>query len=108
MADRSIKGFNGANFSGHNVNIQSDNNNSTVNIGEKIPSDIFAQLRKEIDTLVSDTIDKEQALEYTQNLEAAVNNNDIPQASKYITWLERILQGSSALATIMQTIQPLL
>lgn len=105
-ADRSIQGsFNGTQFNGHNTNIQSDNNVSNVNIGDKFPEDVFGQLRKEIAEMLTDQTDRDQALEFAQNLESAVESNDLPTADKYTKWLDRIIHGSKALSSIVDTIQ---
>lgn len=102
---QSINGsFNGSSF-GHNTNIQSDNNTSAVNINESLPASIFEQLKSEIEEKLTDSTDKEQALEFAENLQSAVENQDTEKANKYIKWLDRLIQGSQALEAIANVVQ---
>jgi hypothetical protein len=104
--DRSInRSFNGAQFQGNNTNIQSDNNTNIVNLGEKLPKDVFEKLRSEIQEIVQDPVEREQALEFAQNLQDAVEQGDAQNADKYGKWLDRIISGSASLATIAQAVQ---
>ncbi|HDR4903685.1 hypothetical protein ACPCKQ_04705 [Bacillus bombysepticus] len=109
---RSInRSFNGTSFGEKsNINIQADSNTNTINIGELLPKekDIFADLRQEIEEMVKDEMDREQAMEFANQLEDAVQQNDADKSNKYIKWLERFLQNSSALVTIATAIQPLI
>jgi len=105
--NRSISGsFNGGATFGHNTNIQSDHNVNTVTTGETgLPADVFEQLKKEILETLKDETDQEQALEFAESLEGAVASQDKEKASKYGKWLDRLIQGSSALGTIMTAVQ---
>lgn len=104
--NKHIKGsFNGSSFGEKSiVNIQSDNNTSTINVSD-LPKDIFETLRSEISEKVTDEMDREQALEFAGNLEQAVQERDADKASKYVKWIEKIIEGSTAVATIVQAIQ---
>ena len=90
---RSInRSFNGTSFGEKsNINIQADSNTNTINIGELLPKekDIFADLRQEIEEMVKDEMDREQAMEFANQLEDAVQQNDADKSNKYIKWLER-------------------